>query len=106
MASVFYCTELSFSCWYCNTSHDHLHQIVDEPMEAYLYDFGEYEDTAMPDPDQTEGNKKETSPTGLPLLFPLIRSESNLSSDKGISNNTNRKQIKKNVKLPVVFNLM
>ena len=82
--------------------------MVDESKEAYLYDFGEYEDTATSKLDQTEGNKQEPLPstTGLPLLFPLIRSDSKHSLDIGISNNAYRKPIRKNVKLPVVFNLI
>ena len=114
MTSVFYCTELSVSCWYCNANHGNLHSGTIEASEAHLYNFGEYEeDIDMKQCEDTGTNidhMRRTdkdlllSTSSLPLLFPLM--STNQYADKGISKHVPTRQIRKNVKLPVVFNLM
>ena len=114
MSSVFYCTELSVSCWYCNANHGNLHQVIFEASEAHLYNFGEYEEdidiTECEDTDTNidhmRGNDKDLilSTSSLPLLFPLMSTDKFV--DEGISKHVATRPIRKNVKLQVVFNLM
>ena len=105
MGSIFYCTELSVSCWYCNANEGNLHLVISKAPEAILYDFGEYEETDIKEEEIDSENKAAIAPSALPLLFPLVHSETNQSAEDGISNFTTRKPIRKNAKIPIVFNL-
>ena len=105
MGSIFYCTELSVSCWYCNANEGNLHLVISEAPEAILYDFGEYEGTDIKEKETDSENKAAIAPSALPLLFPLVHSETNQSAEDDISNITTRKPIRKNAKIPIVFNL-
>ena len=114
MTSVFYCTELSISCWYCNANHGNFHSVIFEASEAHLYNFGEYEEdidiTECEDTDTNIDHMRRAnknlllSTSSLPLLFPLMSTDQ--FADGGISKLMPRRTIRKNVKLPVVFNLM
>ena len=64
MSSVFYCTELSVSCWYCNANHGNLYQVTFEASEAHLYNFGEYEE---------DNDMKECEDTDAILENPRLR---------------------------------
>ena len=105
MGSIFYCTELSVSCWYCNANEGNLHLVISEAPEAILYVFGENEETDIKEEEIDSENKVAIAPSALPLLFPLVHSETNQSAEDGISNFTTRKPIRKNAKIPIVFNL-
>ena len=105
MGSIFYCTELSVSCLYCNANEGNLHQVITEAPEAILYNFGEYEETDIEEKDEECENKAAIAPSALPLLFPLVRSETNQSEKDGISNIKTRTPIRKNAKIPIMFNL-
>ena len=52
MGSIFYCTELSVSCWYCNANEGNLHLVISKAPEAILYNFGEYEETDIKEEDK------------------------------------------------------
>ena len=80
MASTFYCNELSVSCLYCNGNEGKLHQVILEVPDAILYNFGDYEVTDINEEQEKCQSNAAITSSALPLLFPVVHSETNLSA--------------------------
>ena len=80
MGSVFYCNELSVSCLYCNCNEGKLNQVILEVPDSILYNFGDYEVTDINEEQEKCQSNAAITSSALPLLFPVVHSETNLSA--------------------------